>query len=57
MDPKSPLIHLFRKPTLENVIIVEEHVNKKYREICDKGQDKIFITAIFTMIAEMPDVR
>lgn len=57
MDPKSPLIHLFRKPTVENVAIVEEYIHKNIKTICARNQDKLIITAIFTLIAEMPDIR
>lgn len=57
MDAKNPLLHAFQKPTMENVQILEEHVNKDAIGICAKGQDKLIITAIFTMIAELPDIR
>lgn len=57
MDTRNPLLHAFQKPTMENVRILEEHVNKDAIAICAKGQDKLIITAIFTMIAELPDIR
>lgn len=57
MDAKNPLLHAFQKPTMENVRILEDHVNKDAIGICAKGQDKLIITAIFTMIAELPDIR
>lgn len=57
MDAKMPLLHAFQKPTVENVRILEEHVNKDAIAICAKGQEKLLITGIFTMIAELPDIR
>lgn len=57
MDPKSPLVHLFQKPTVENLAILEEYINRDVKTICAKNQDSLIITAIFTMIAELPDIR
>lgn len=57
MDAKNHLLHAFQKPTMENVRILEEHVNKDAIAICARGQDKLITTAIFTMIAELPDIR
>lgn len=57
MDANMPLLQTFRKPTMENVRLLEEYVNKDAMAICAKGQDKIIIPAIVTMIAELPDIR
>lgn len=57
MDAQRPLLHAFQKPTMENVRILEEYVNKDAVAICARGQDKLIITGIFTMIAELPDIR